>query len=81
MGLTTAPTTSSSKAANTQPEADRGAKTSEEKTINQVELGPGSQDAVAGSGEEWWDTDHFSGAMGMGFGSDSANDQPWAVLS
>ncbi|CDW99118.1 hypothetical protein [Sporisorium scitamineum] len=57
-------------------------KAAEDTAISQVELGPGSQGIIAGSGDDWWDLDHFGSMSGGGaFGMDANADQPWAVLS
>ncbi|KAJ1018107.1 hypothetical protein NDA16_004974 [Ustilago loliicola] len=82
IGLTMAPAAPTSEGSKTTKEASQSTvKAPEETAINQVELGPGSQGIIAGSGDEWWDLDHFASTMGGGFGSDANADQPWAVLS
>ncbi|SPC66253.1 related to GAL11 - subunit of the RNA polymerase II mediator complex [Ustilago sp. UG-2017b] len=82
IGLTMAPAAPTSEGSKSTNEANQSTvKAPEETAINQVELGPGSQGIIAGSGDEWWDLDHFASTMGGGFGSDASADQPWAVLS
>nr|CDI55845.1 putative protein [Melanopsichium pennsylvanicum 4] len=82
IGLTMAPAASGIEASESAKEAGQSntGRAPEETAVTQVELGPGSQGIIAGSGDEWWDLDHFA-SMGGGFGSDANADQPWAVLS
>ncbi|KAJ9475357.1 SWI/SNF chromatin-remodeling complex subunit SWI1 [Pseudozyma hubeiensis] len=85
MGLTMAPAASGAEASKTTSASADGqgtVKAPEETAISQVELGPGSQGIIAGSGgDDWWELDHFGSMTNGGFGSDANADQPWAVLS
>lgn len=93
IGLTIAPaasaadagkaTSTSATSTTTNQAGQSTAKAPEEAAVGQVELGPGSHGIIAGSGDEWWDLDHFGNTLGGSgaFGSDANADQPWAVLS